>query len=73
MDSDITELKIAVAVMAERIDELTKTVDRQGKYIEELLVLSNKGKGAAWILIGMGGIVGALLSKLLPLAPFIAK
>jgi hypothetical protein len=73
MDSDITELKIAVAVMAGRIDELTKTVDRQGKYIEELLVLSNKGKGAAWILIGMGGIVGALLSKLLPLSPFIAK
>jgi hypothetical protein len=73
MDSDITELKIAVAVMAGRIDELTKTVDRQGKYIEELLVLSNKGKGAAWILIGMGGIVGALLSKLLPLAPLIAK
>lgn len=73
MDADVAELKIAVAVMAERIEALTATVDKQGKYIEELLVLSNKGKGAAWILIGMGGIAGALLSKFIPLIPLIAK
>lgn len=73
MDVDVAELKIAVAVMADRIEALTKTVDKQGKYIEELLELSNKGRGAAWILIGMGGIVGALVSKLLPLIPLITK
>lgn len=73
MDQDTAELKIAVAVMADRIDALTKTVEKQGKYIEELLVLSNKGKGAAWILIGLGGIAGAMASKLLPLIPLLAK
>lgn len=73
MDVDVAELKIAVAVMADRIEALTRTVDKQAKCIEELLTLSNKGKGAAWILIGMGGIVGALLSKLLPFVPLLAK
>lgn len=73
MDADVADLKIAFAVMADRVEALTKTVEKQGKYIEELVMLSNKGKGAAWILIGMGGIGGALVSKLLPLIPLIAK
>lgn len=73
MDVDTAELKIAVAVMVNRIEALTKTVEKQGKYIEELLVLSNKGKGAAWILIGLGGIAGALASKLLPALQFVIR
>ncbi len=73
MDVDVSDLKIAVAVLTQRIETLADIVDKQGKYIEELLVLSNKGKGAAWILIGMGGILGALASKLLPLVPLLVK
>lgn len=73
MDADLVELKIAFAVMADRVADLTKTVEKQGKFIEDLVTLSNKGRGAAWILIGMGGILGAILSKLLPLIPLIAK
>lgn len=73
MDKDMAEMKIALAVMSDRVAALTKTVEAQGKYIEDLVTLSNKGKGAAWILIGMGGIVGALAAKLLPIIPLLSK
>ena len=73
MDADLVELKVAVGRMAERIDMLAKTVDRQAETIESLVALSNQGRGAAWILIGMGGIAGAVISKLLTFLPFLVK
>ena len=73
MDADLVELKVAVGRMAERIDMLAKIVDRQAETIESLVALSNQGRGAAWILIGMGGIAGAVISKLLTFLPFLVK
>ena len=73
MDADLVELKVAVGRMAERIDMLAKTVDRQAETIESLVALSNQGRGAAWILIGMGGIAGAVISKLLTFLPFLVN
>ena len=73
MDEDLVELKIAVARMSERLDMMSKVIDKQATTISDLVALSNQGRGAAWILIGMGGIAGAIVSKLLTFLPFIVK
>ena len=73
MDADLVELKVAVGRMAERIDMLAKIVDKQAETIQDLVALSNQGRGAAWSLIGMGGIAGALISKLITFLPFLVK
>lgn len=73
MDEDLVELKITVARLADKVDFLARTVEKQGLIIEGLLELSNKGKGAAWLLISFGGIAGAAAVKLVQVLPFLAK
>lgn len=64
MDADLVELKVAIGIMATKLEALTSNVVAQGEIIEELVALSNQGRGAAWVLIGMGGIAGAFLSNI---------
>jgi hypothetical protein len=73
MDPDLMELKVAVARLATQVEFLAKTVEKHSETIEELLELSNKGKGAAWLLISLGGIAGAAATKLVQLVPVVFK
>ena len=73
MDKDLIDLKIAVGVMTAHVQALTKTVEKQSIELENLIALANKGKGASWILIGMGGIAGAITAKILAFLPFVVR
>ena len=73
MDTDLIELKIAVGIMTAQITALTKIVERQSKDMEDLIALANKGKGAYWILIALGGLAGAIAAKLMHFLPILIK
>ena len=73
MDNDLIDLKIAVGIMTAQIASLSKIVEKQSKDVEDLIALANKGKGASWILIGMGGIAGAITSKLVTFLPLVIR
>ena len=73
MDNDLIELKIAVGIMTAQIAVLTKIVERQSRDMEDLIALANKGKGAYWILIALGGLAGAVAAKLVHFLPILVK
>ena len=73
MDNDLIELKIAVGIMTAQIAALTKIVERQSRDMEDLIALANKGKGAYWILIALGGLAGAITAKLMHFLPILIK
>jgi len=73
MDKDLVDLKIAVGIMTVQLAALTKIVEEQSKEVADLIALANKGKGASWVLIGMGGIAGALTSKFVTLIPLMLR
>ena len=73
MDNDLIELKIAVGIMTAQIAALTKIVERQSRDMEDLITLANKGKGAYWILITLGGLAGAIAAKLVHFLPILVK
>ena len=73
MDKDLVDLKVAVGIMTSQLASLSKIVEKQSKDMEDLIALANKGKGASWILIGMGGIAGAITSKLVTFLPLVIR
>lgn len=73
MDNDLVQLKIAVAVMTAQVADLSKIVQKQSIEMEALIALYNKGKGAYWLLICLGGVAGALASKLVHVIPVLVK
>ena len=73
MDNDLIELKIAVGIMTAQIAALTKIVERNSRDMEDLIMLANKGKGAYWVLIALGGLAGAVAAKLVYFLPILVK
>lgn len=73
MDNDLVQLKIAVGIMTAQLSALSKIVEKQSIELENLIALANKGKGAYWILIAMGGLAGAVAAKLVHFIPVLVK
>lgn len=59
----IIELLNNVAVLTSRVETLTTTVQRQDDEIKKLVALAEQGKGSVWMLMAVGGVVGAALSN----------
>jgi len=57
------ELLNNVAVLTQRVQMLTDTVQRQDDEIRKLVALAEQGKGSVWMLMAVGGFVGAVLSN----------
>lgn len=57
------ELLNNVAVLTQRVQTLTETVQRQDDEIRKLVALAEQGKGSVWMLMAVGGVVGAALSN----------
>ena len=60
---ELINLHVAVGVLTTRVTELSIKTDKQDKILEELVALANQGRGSMWILVGLGGFVGALLGN----------
>lgn len=73
MDPELVKLQIAIATLTERVGTMAKIIESQGKIIEELVALANKGKGSAWVLIGLGSIAGAAITNLKSIFPFLVR
>lgn len=58
------ELLNTVAVLASKVELLTKTVHDQEVEIRKLIDLAERGKGSVWMLMAVGGVVGAALTNL---------
>lgn len=43
-----------------KVDQLEKMVEAQGAKIDQLLEIANKGKGALWLTLAVGGFLGSL-------------
>lgn len=70
MDSDIVQLKIDMGVLIERIRGIQVTLDNQDAIIKtqtdqiaQLVSLADQGRGSIWMLLAVGGVVGAIISN----------
>lgn len=59
----LVELLNQVAVLTSRVEALTNTVKEQEGEIKKLVAMAEQGKGSVWMLMAVGGVVGATLSN----------
>lgn len=71
--SQVIQLFSEIATLREQVGALQKAVEAQEKTIDELIALVNKGKGSIWILLTLGGLLGAAISNIKQLLPFLAR
>lgn len=78
--SEDMDTRIALAVLSNEVKHLAAvistqqtTLERQGETLEELIALKNQGKGSLWILITLGGLIGAIISNLKAIIMFFAR
>ena len=71
MSDEITELKVNVAVLKTQVEHLTTAVETLTNAVVELTALANKGKGSLWMVLTIGGILGALLGNVKTLVGFL--
>lgn len=65
---ELINLHVAIGVLTTRVTELAIKTDKQDKILEDLVALANQGRGSMWILVALGGLVGAVVSNLKTLA-----
>lgn len=70
MDRDFVEMQKTLAVVLERLAHMTRTLEYQDTMIAEqnrkvtaLISMADRGKGSIWMLITLGGIIGALITN----------
>jgi len=71
--SELMGLHVAIGVLTTRVEDLTEKTSRQDRILEDLVALANQGKGSMWILVTLGGAVGAILSNLKTIAAILLR
>ena len=71
--SELIGLHVAVGNLTTKMEELTVKTDRQDRILEDLVALANQGKGSMWILVTLGGVVGAVISNLKTIAAILLR
>lgn len=59
----LIELLNNVAVLTAQVEQLNEIVKKQDDEIRKLVALAEQGKGSVWMLMAVGGFVGAALSN----------
>ena len=70
---ELINLHVAIGVLTTRVSELAIKTDKQDRILEELVALANQGRGSMWILVALGGFVGAVLSNVKTLAALLVR
>lgn len=80
MDADVVELKVTLARVLERLDAMSKKLEaqdtileEQGTRISQLISLADQGRGSVWMLITVGGFIGAVITNAKALLQFVAR
>lgn len=80
MDQEVVELKVTLARVLERLDAMNRTmstqeeiIEKQGEQIAKLVSLADQGRGSIWMLLTVGGFIGALISNTKAILSFFAK
>lgn len=63
--NDITQLKVDAARREETLRRLEETTDSLEKSVKELVGLMNRGRGAIWSVMLIGGAIWAMLSAVI--------
>ncbi len=71
--SELIGLHVAVGNLTTKVEDLTAKTDKQDRILEDLVALANQGKGSMWILVTLGGAVGAILSNLKTIAAILIR
>lgn len=70
---ELIDLHVAIGVLTTRVAELASKADKQDKILEDLVALANQGRGSMWILVTLGGCVGALLGNIKAIAALLLR
>lgn len=80
MDQEVVELKVTLARVLERLDAMNRTmsiqeeiIEKQGEQISKLVSLADQGRGSIWMLLTVGGFIGAVVSNAKAILSFFAK
>lgn len=80
MDQEVVELKVTLARVLERLDAMNRTmstqeeiIEKQGEQIAKLVSLADQGRGSIWMLLTVGGFIGAVISNAKAILSFFAK
>lgn len=71
--SELMGLHVAIGVLTRRVEDLTEKTSKQDSVLENLVALANQGKGSMWILVTLGGVVGALASNVKTIAAILLR
>jgi len=71
--SELMGLHVAIGVLTSRVEDLTTKTERQDRVLEDLVAMANQGKGSMWILVTLGGVVGALMSNIKTIAAILLR
>lgn len=71
--SELMGLHVAIGVLTRRVEDLTEKTSKQDRVLEDLVALANQGKGSMWILVTLGGVVGALMSNIKTIASILLR
>ena len=71
--SELMGLHVAIGVLTRRVEDLTEKTSKQDRVLEDLVALANQGKGSMWILVTLGGVVGAVISNLKTIAAILLR
>ena len=80
MDPEVIETKVTLARVLERLDFVTKKLEEQDEVLKTqasqismLISLADQGKGSVWMLITVGGFVGAIITNAKAILQFFAR
>ena len=58
--SDGNKLEVALARLEERVEALQEDMKEMKSDMSELRATANRWKGAFWVMMGLGGVVGVI-------------
>ena len=71
--SELINLHVAIGVLTNSVEELTRKTTKQDHILEELVALANQGRGSMWVLVTLGGFTGAILGNLKTIAALLLR
>jgi hypothetical protein len=64
MIADVATMKAEIKHLTDMLHDQKRVLDKQDRILEELVAMANKGKGSLWMLLAIGGFIGAVVSNI---------
>jgi prefoldin subunit 5 len=70
MAKDVAVLKEQIKHLTDMMHELKRATEKQDHVLDSLIEMANKGKGSLWMLLAIGGFIGAVVSNISTIVTF---